>query len=220
MAFTEHGMRIKQLFFITAIGFALSIASCAWDENLGTYTGDRCPPKDKVNANVLSNSADYNKNVQRCAEHLKCVPIKGQNNAFECKSGGGCDEGICQLTAPTCENTPIACGTACKNCTENALPNTAVCELGRCIAKACNKYYHPEEKDNNVVCVANTHVSCAPPTTELVESPANCTTLPNVESSYCGEEGYCVITECNDGYHIVKGQNSDDSCAPNSGFAC
>ncbi|MGI5829929.1 MAG: hypothetical protein ACOX8U_07170 [Bradymonadia bacterium] len=138
------------------------------------------------------------------------------------KAAVTCDPGICQLTATLekpCVDTVELCGNACKNCTENA--TNASCENGLCFAKECNKYYHPEKRDGHVVCVSNTPVSCAPPTIESVDSsPSNCTTLPNAKSSYCGEEGYCVITECNDGYHIVKGQNSDDSCAPNSGFAC
>ncbi|MFA5625420.1 MAG: hypothetical protein WC966_10270 [Bradymonadales bacterium] len=178
---------------------------------------------------------DMTTNHQHCGQcNVNCLTGAGID-AGDCVGGncyceGGtckkaavtCDPGICQLTATLekpCVDTVELCGNACKNCTENA--TNASCENGLCFAKECNKYYHPEKRDGHVVCVSNTPVSCAPPTIESVDSsPSNCTTLPNAKSSYCGEEGYCVITECNDGYHIVKGQNSDDSCAPNSGFAC
>ncbi|MBQ9394400.1 MAG: hypothetical protein IJU23_02645 [Proteobacteria bacterium] len=146
-----------------------------------------------------------------------------------CKGNQYCEGGTCHYTdcasnectimngnEKSCINTDAKCGNGCTSC--KSLHSNGYCDNGTCYISSCNNGEHPEYSGNKITrCVKNSVTSCGPSTGGSV---TNCNSWkPSTASSVdCkSNEGYCYITNCNNGYHLASDQKS---CVGNTSSSC
>ena len=153
------------------------------------------------------------------------------NNA--CSSSQTCENGQCLNTNcaenectskdsngdQICINHDAQCGPNCTPC-KNIHANS-YCLNGTCVISECNAGEHPifNQTGHITECRKNSVTACAPANRKTSDPIVNCETSKDahVGSVKCGNDGYCAIVSCVDGYHLSSDKTS---CVQNSETAC
>ena len=133
--------------------------------------------------------------------------IDGKCAAIFCIEGYHVDDNTKECLP---DNTKSCGGT---DCTKTPGWLSGICEDDICVANACNPGFHTynqkNENDTYLPCEEDSSTRCGEPYTE-------CESGEGILSMGC-EDGYCIITDCINGYHR---SNDKDKCEVDTARAC